>query len=55
MKMANHKNYNLVAENPKSTVVSEYLPSYKRAENYQSEADLEHAFINNYKHKPTNI
>jgi len=37
--------YNLVAQNPKSTVVAEYLPSYKRAENYQSEADLEHAFI----------
>ena len=45
MKMANHKNYDLVAQNPKSTVVAEYLPSYKRAENYQSEADLERAFI----------
>ncbi len=43
--MVNNKNYNLVAQNPKSTVVSEYIPSKKRAENYQSEAELEREFI----------
>lgn len=36
---------NVVAQNPKSTVVSEFLPSKKRATNYQSEDDLEKAFI----------
>jgi len=47
MKSINNK-YNLVAENPQSTVVAEY---YKPAEmvrdgsSYQSEADLERAFI----------
>ncbi|MDF1496903.1 MAG: type I restriction endonuclease subunit R [Patescibacteria group bacterium] len=39
------KKYNLVAENTQSTVVGEYTPDKKRAENYQSEADLERAFI----------
>ncbi|MEI6680402.1 MAG: type I restriction endonuclease subunit R [Mariniphaga sp.] len=37
--------YTLVAENPESTVVSEYHPLYRREVNYQSEADLEKAFI----------
>jgi len=37
--------YNLVAQNSESTVVAEYSPSKKRAESYQSEADLENAFI----------
>ena len=38
--------YNLVAENPESTVVSEYLSEQnKRSVSYQSEADLEKAFI----------
>jgi type I restriction enzyme R subunit len=39
------KQYDLVAENPESTVVAEYQTEYKRATNYQSEADLEQAFI----------
>lgn len=39
------KNINLVAQNPKSTVVAEFKPSKKRAESYQSEAQLERAFI----------
>jgi type I restriction enzyme R subunit len=37
--------YNLVSENANSTVVSEYIPSDRRATEYQSEADLEKAFI----------
>jgi len=41
-----NKNYDLVAQNPRSTVVAEFTPSYeKQAENYQSEADLEKEFI----------
>ena len=43
--MPNNKKYNLVAENPQSTVVAEYTPAYRTAKSYQSEADLEHAFI----------
>ncbi len=40
------KNYNIVVENPKSTVVAEYISDYKkRPQTYQSEADLENAFI----------
>ena len=42
--MLNNK-YNLVAENSQSTVVSEFVPEKIRATNYQSEADLEKAFI----------
>lgn len=42
--MPNNK-YNLVAENSQSTVVSEFVPEKIRATNYQSEADLEKAFI----------
>ena len=39
-------NYNLVAENPESTVVAEYdSQANKRDANYQTEADLENAFI----------
>src|SRR5574344_1090137 len=37
--------YNLVAENPESTVVAEYQPLYRRETTFQSEADLEKAFI----------
>ena len=40
--------YNLVAENPQSTVVSEYFKSADRVKDgsaYQSEADLERAFV----------
>lgn len=41
---ANNK-YNLVAESTQSTVVAEYISDTKRVSNYQSEADLERAFI----------
>jgi type I restriction enzyme R subunit len=37
--------YNLVAENPESTVVAEYQPLYRKESTFQSEADLEKAFI----------
>lgn len=37
--------YNLVAENPQSTVVAEYQAAYRTAKSYQSEAELERAFI----------
>ncbi len=37
--------YNLVVENPQSTVVAVFTPDKKRAEQYQSEAELERAFI----------
>jgi type I restriction enzyme R subunit len=39
------KQYDLIAENPESTVVAEYQMEYKRAENYQSEAELEKEFV----------
>ncbi|MFZ2275386.1 MAG: type I restriction endonuclease subunit R [Candidatus Nanogingivalis sp.] len=37
--------FNMVAENANSTVVGEFTPAKTRATNYQSEADLEQAFI----------
>lgn len=37
--------YNLVAENPQSTVVAEFVPEGSRATHYQSEAELENAFV----------
>ncbi|RUT64497.1 DEAD/DEAH box helicase (plasmid) [Morganella morganii] len=37
--------YNVIAENPLSTVVAEYLPVKQNAQGYQSEAALENAFI----------
>lgn len=37
--------FNVVAQNPQSTVVAEYTPDKKRATHYQSEAELEKAFI----------
>ena len=43
--MTKANKYNLVAENPQSTVVAEYTPDKKRASHYQSEAELERAFI----------
>lgn len=43
--MPNNNKYNLVAENPQSTVVSEYTPDKKRASHYQSEAELERALV----------
>ena len=36
-------------ENPQSTVVAEYSPEKKRAEHYQSEAELENGFIEQLK------
>ncbi len=38
-------NYNLISENSESTVVAEYTTEYKREVHYQSEAELEKAFI----------
>lgn len=38
-------NYKIVAENPQSTVVAEYQAEYRTAKTYQSEAELESAFI----------
>lgn len=43
--MTENQNLNLVAQNPQSTVVSEFTPSKKRAEHYQSEDALEKEFI----------
>ncbi len=37
--------YSTVAENPHSTVVAEYTPAARRASDYQSEAELEQALI----------
>ncbi len=45
MNMSQQNNYNLVVQNSQSTVVAEYTPEKKRAEHYQSEAELECAFI----------
>lgn len=39
------KEYKLVAENPESTVVAEYEAEYRKNTSYQSEAELEKAFI----------
>lgn len=44
----NHR-YNVVAENPQSTVVAEYMAAYRTARTYQSEAELERAFIEQLK------
>lgn len=43
--MTQNNKYNLVVENRQSTVVAEYKSDNIRATNYQSEADLEQAFI----------
>ena len=43
--MSQHNKYNLVAENPQSTVVAQYTPNGQRVTHYQSEANLEQAFI----------
>jgi type I restriction enzyme, R subunit len=40
-----NKKYNMVAENPQSTVVAEYTAEYRTSKTYQSEAELERAFI----------
>ena len=47
--MLNKNQYNLVAENIQSTVVAEYVSDVKRITRYQSEADLEDAFIEQLK------
>lgn len=41
--------YAVVAENPESTVVAEYQPLYRKDASFQSEADLEKAFIEQLK------
>ncbi|MDK2910054.1 MAG: type restriction enzyme subunit [Bacteroidales bacterium] len=43
--MTDSHRYNLVAQNPESTVVAEFTPTYRTEKNYQSEAELEQAFI----------
>ena len=43
------KQYSIVAENPESTVVAEYQPLFREEINYQSEAVLEKAFIEQLK------
>ena len=43
--MPTNRKYDLVAQNPHSTVVAEYSVREKRAEYYQSEDELEQAFI----------
>ena len=45
MNMSTNNKYNLVAENSQSTVVAEYTPNTLRVAHYQSEAELERAFI----------
>lgn len=47
--MSVNNKYNLVAESTQSTVVTEYIPDAKRVAHYQSEADLERAFIEQLK------
>lgn len=47
--MSLNNKYNLVAESTQSTVVAEYIPDVKRVAHYQSEADLERAFIEQLK------
>lgn len=47
--MSVNNKYNLVAESTKSTVVAEYTPNGKRISDYQSEAELENAFIEQLK------
>ena len=37
--------YKMVAENPQSTVVSDYEPIYRKSTQYQSEAEMERDFI----------
>lgn len=37
--------YNIISENPESTVVAEFASEYKKEITYQSEAELEKAFI----------
>lgn len=43
--MSTNNKYNLVSENSQSTVVAEFVPDGVRVAHYQSEAELEKAFI----------
>ncbi len=43
--------YNIVAENPESTVLAEYQPLSRISTSYQSEAELEKAFIEQLKNQ----
>lgn len=43
--MTEDRTYNPIAENPHSTVVSDYVSPYGRASSYQSETELEQALI----------
>ena len=43
--MTNNKKYDLITENPQSTVMAEYVSDVERPVYYQSEADLEQEFI----------
>ena len=43
--MNSNAKYNLVVENPESTVVAEYTPAYRTEQSYQSEKKKEKAFI----------
>jgi type I restriction enzyme R subunit len=47
--MSHPKQYHLVTENPQSTVVAEFIPDREYARHYQSEAELEQAFIEELK------
>ncbi|OQB06917.1 MAG: Type I restriction enzyme EcoR124II R protein [Parcubacteria group bacterium ADurb.Bin216] len=47
--MPTNNKYNLVAESTQSTVVAEYISDTKRLSQYQSEAELEKAFIKQLK------
>ena len=39
--------FNIVVESSEATVVAEYTPSPRKADSYQSEAELEKEFIHN--------
>ena len=41
--------YNIVVRNNESTIVADYVPVYGKENNYQTEAELEHAFIEELK------
>ncbi len=49
--MNRNTNYNMVIENPCSTVVAEYIPEYTTKTHYQSEAELERDFIADLKNQ----
>jgi type I restriction enzyme R subunit len=47
--MPTNKKYDLIAENPQSTVVAQYVPDVTRVAHYESEVELEHALIEQLK------